>query len=828
MHKLRRQAPSPSVLSIGGRQMKDRLDAPLTNARTQLIIQAFFMMVYTYALTHILLFAIELPVKILPLIVVIVVSFVACFIFLRFKRAFIAALVVFAVVVVPALVWPNAKFFHAISESLYALIDKVNDWFYTVFYQIQTPNIDYSSVSIFFAFLISIFMFTWMNLSAAPFAMGLVASVAYGLSEYFTEGAHGIEIKILYLLAMLVVLRFLAERKPAGSRYASLSEMTNKEIKLSSGETSRRNWAAFVAFLLMCFIVLSHVALPTDFFHNKWLDDQIASMVGKKHGRGDQALGYKEFSLKEFGYYPLERRIGGAARPTNTPFLRIHTDGRPLWLKGTAYQIYTEQGWISEGMNPNWRFGHQANQEAQSKYIGVPNVNEEDYMKLVLRRTRVSITPEQDQQVVFQSGRPRLYSRNNDKRAFNAYFNTSGHLYLDSLIPENGYSSVGQSFNVLHLRTSEEITRFGELYDIAYGQPSQRLTKEDRALYLALPDLPDLESRVMEFDETLHRYIYKRVNAISDADIIALIRETLSSRMTYTLRAATPKEGEEFVGWFLREKKGYCTFFATAVTVLAREAKIPARYVEGFLVPATEPGTAKRQVLTGLNAHAWAEVWIEGAGWIPVDATPGRVLDDMARSDYAAQHESEIEDPPPTEPPEETEPTETIEHTLPEPDPQETTQPSGTGRSGSVIWLLYFVPLLIFLLWRQFIFRIRHREKYIEYKLSRWGMKKLVIRIMWDIFTLWALDGKHRKDHESIRSFILRVEISRYTMFPPELIRFIERALYAPEGTTIIRDNESLRTLLDFYREEEVYLRKVLERKRWIFYRWLTSKRHPF
>jgi hypothetical protein len=58
MHKLRRQAPSPSVLSIGGRQMKDRLDAPLTNARTQLIIQAFFMMVYTYALTHILLFAV--------------------------------------------------------------------------------------------------------------------------------------------------------------------------------------------------------------------------------------------------------------------------------------------------------------------------------------------------------------------------------------------------------------------------------------------------------------------------------------------------------------------------------------------------------------------------------------------------------------------------------------------------------------------------------------------------------------------------------------------------------------------------------------------------
>ena len=63
------------------------------------------MMVYTYALTHILLFAIDLPVKILPLIAVIVVTFVACFGFLRFKRAFIASFVVLAVVVVPALIY---------------------------------------------------------------------------------------------------------------------------------------------------------------------------------------------------------------------------------------------------------------------------------------------------------------------------------------------------------------------------------------------------------------------------------------------------------------------------------------------------------------------------------------------------------------------------------------------------------------------------------------------------------------------------------------------------------------------------------------------------
>lgn len=828
MRKSGRPVSQSSVISIGGRPLRDRVDPPLRNARVQLLIQAFFMMVYTYALTHILLFAIELPVKILPLIAVIVLTFSACFTFLRFKRLWLAVLVVLALIVVPALIWPDVKIFHSVSVWIYSLIDQVNDWFYTVFYQVQTPAIDYSGVSMLFACLISLFMFTWINLSAAPFAMGLVVSVAFGLGEYFNMGETGIEIIILYLAAMLVVLRFLAERKPAGSRYASLSEMTSRKMKLSPGEVSRRNWAAVIALILICFIVLSNAVLPTDFFHNQWLDDQIASMIGRKYGRGDQPIGYKEFSLREFGYYPLETRVGGTARPSEAPYLSIEADGRPLWLKGTAYREYTGQGWVSESMNPNWLFGHQANQEAQGKHIGVPHVNEEDFMNLTLRQTRISIRPTQDQQVVFQSGRPDHYACIADHGAFNAYFNMAGHMYLDGLVPEGGYTSAGQSFNTLHLQTSDDITRFNELYDIAYGK-SQQLTREERARYLVLPDLQDLESHVINFDATLHRYIYKRVNAISDADIIALIRETLSTRMAYTLEAGSPAEGEEFVGWFLREGKGYCTFFATAVTVLAREAKIPARYVEGFLVPATGIGAPKRQVLTGLNAHAWTEVWLDGAGWIPVDATPAGTLDVMARSDFSSQQEQKIEEPPPTEtPPEETEPSDTIVQTVPDPIPRESTHPTVTGRSASATWLLCFLPLVFYLLWRHYLYVIRHREKYIERKLSRWGTKKLVIRIVWDIFSLWELDGKKRGDHESIRSFILRVEIARYTMFPHELIRFIERALYAPEGTSILREDESLLTLLDFYREEEVHIRKTLDRKRWIIYRWLTSKRQPF
>ena len=58
----RSRRSSLSVLSISGRQLNERMDAPLRNASVQLLIQTAFMMVYTFALTNILLRTIQLPV----------------------------------------------------------------------------------------------------------------------------------------------------------------------------------------------------------------------------------------------------------------------------------------------------------------------------------------------------------------------------------------------------------------------------------------------------------------------------------------------------------------------------------------------------------------------------------------------------------------------------------------------------------------------------------------------------------------------------------------------------------------------------------------------
>ena len=78
--------------------------------------------------------------------------------------------------------------------------------------------------------------------------------------------------------------------------------------------------------------------------------------------------------------------------------------------------------------------------------------------------------------------------------------------------------------------------------------------------------------------------------------------------------------------WFDR-KLGFCEHIAAAFVIVMRASGIPARVVTGYQ-------GGERNVLDGFwtvrqsDAHAWAEVWLAGQGWVRVDPTasvaPGR------------------------------------------------------------------------------------------------------------------------------------------------------------------------------------------------------------
>ncbi len=93
------------------------------------------------------------------------------------------------------------------------------------------------------------------------------------------------------------------------------------------------------------------------------------------------------------------------------------------------------------------------------------------------------------------------------------------------------------------------------------------------------------------------------------------------NNFTYTLSPGSFDKSGDFVDQFLFDnKKGYCTYYATAMAVLLRCAGIPSRYVEGYVLPSKEQGSDVYKV-TGKQSHAWVEAYFEGLGWLQFEPT---------------------------------------------------------------------------------------------------------------------------------------------------------------------------------------------------------------
>lgn len=97
----------------------------------------------------------------------------------------------------------------------------------------------------------------------------------------------------------------------------------------------------------------------------------------------------------------------------------------------------------------------------------------------------------------------------------------------------------------------------------------------------------------------------------------------------YTL--SPPLLGEDPVDEFLFEsRRGFCEHYAAAFTVLMRAAGVPARVVTGYQGGELNP-IGGFLVVRQRDAHAWAEVWLEGRGWTRVDPTAAVAPERIAR-----------------------------------------------------------------------------------------------------------------------------------------------------------------------------------------------------
>ncbi len=91
----------------------------------------------------------------------------------------------------------------------------------------------------------------------------------------------------------------------------------------------------------------------------------------------------------------------------------------------------------------------------------------------------------------------------------------------------------------------------------------------------------------------------------------------------YTYDLTYRKEmGENVEDFLFDTKRGVCYEYATAMTLLARAAGIPARYCEGFNMQ-TNYGDINGQdyIVTANDAHGFPELYIKGYGWMCFEPT---------------------------------------------------------------------------------------------------------------------------------------------------------------------------------------------------------------
>jgi transglutaminase-like putative cysteine protease len=101
---------------------------------------------------------------------------------------------------------------------------------------------------------------------------------------------------------------------------------------------------------------------------------------------------------------------------------------------------------------------------------------------------------------------------------------------------------------------------------------------------------------------------------------------------SYTL-TPPPLGASSVDGFLFNTKKGFCEHYASSFVFLMRAAGVPARVVTGYQGGEINP-VGEYMIIRQADAHAWAEVWLDGQGWVRVDPTsavsPARIQSGIA------------------------------------------------------------------------------------------------------------------------------------------------------------------------------------------------------
>jgi transglutaminase-like putative cysteine protease len=152
----------------------------------------------------------------------------------------------------------------------------------------------------------------------------------------------------------------------------------------------------------------------------------------------------------------------------------------------------------------------------------------------------------------------------------------------------------------------------------------ERLSDEERALDLGSEPLVPLGGRIRELADLV------TAGQATDAAKARAIYNTVTATMRYDKSGTGWGRGDALFACDAR--RGNCTDFHALAIGMARSAGIPARFAIGLPLP--ERRSAKEAEVQAY--HCWAELYVDGRGWVPIDAS--EAVKNPAKREYFFGH----------------------------------------------------------------------------------------------------------------------------------------------------------------------------------------------
>lgn len=334
--------------------------------------------------------------------------------------------------------------------------------------------------------------------------------------------------------------------------------------------------------IFIMIVILCSSLLPQN-IKGKYSSNLKTKFINKFAPKNTQyKLKDKAYDLKSSGYINNDRRLGGPIKLNDKVAFKIKGDSIK-YLKGSVKDYYDGHVWTKSSYLELWK----AN-------LLNPTVNYDKIHKVIKEDYKHKIT---------------IYPENLKTTSllvpFNPYYikGSEGSIYYDAIPTFLSDTVQTKSYTVYYDPAAFET--YEELKQNVLSVPSsfENIEMFKYSNYLQIPN--ELPQRIYELVYNITK------DCVSNIEKEERIIAYLEKNYAYSTNMSNVPDDRDFVDYFLfDEKKGYCTYFASAASIMFRIAGIPSRYVEGFKI-SDNINEEEYIEVTNEQAHAWCEILVQ-------------------------------------------------------------------------------------------------------------------------------------------------------------------------------------------------------------------------